>query len=69
MLIDMSPLQMPHSLNVRFRHFSQLPVNSASSGQNSRASREEREERARNTLRIVRVGNRRVRHYVIDSAP
>ena len=32
-------------------------------------SREEREERARNTLRIVRVGNRRVRRYVIDGAP
>ena len=69
MLIYMSPLQMLHSLNVRFRHFSQSPVNSASSGQNSRASREEREERARNALRIVRVGNRRVRRYVIDGAP
>ena len=65
----MLPLQMPHSSNMRFRHFSQLPMNLASSGRNSRASREEREERARNALRIVRVGNRRVRHYVIDSTP
>ena len=69
MLIYMSPLQMPHSSNMRFRHFSQSPANSASSGQNSKISREEREERARNTLRIVRVGNQRVRRYIIDSAP
>ena len=69
MLIDVLPLQMPHSLNMRFRHFSASPANSASSGWNSRMSREEREERARNALRIVRVGNRRVRCYVIDSAP
>ena len=69
MLIDVLPLQMPHSSNVRFRHFSQSPTNSASSGRNSRVSREEREERARNALRIVRVGNHRVRRYIIDGAP
>ena len=58
-------------LNVRFRNFSTLVDISASShwSHQNRQSREEREERVHNAMRIVRVGNQRVRCYVIDSAP